>query len=254
MRKQNFILFSIIIIALIAFKPKSKPTIYLIGDSTVRNSNKDMWGWGSLLPDLFDTTKVSIQNNAMAGRSTRTFIKEKRWEKVLSMLKPGDFVMMQFGHNEGSKPDTSRNGYRGVLRGIGKDSVKLNWKDGTVETVYTYGQYLRKFVDEAKAKGATPIILSMIPRNDWRDGKVILADKDFGLWAQQIAEEKNVTFINLNKITADKYNAMGPEKVKPFFPNEHTHTNKDGAKMNAESVVDGLKLSKEKKLKKALLK
>lgn len=254
MRKQYLYLIAIVITACVALKPANKPTLYLIGDSTVRNSNKDMWGWGSLLPDLFDTTKVSIQNNAMAGRSTRTFVKEKRWEKVLSMLKPGDYVMMQFGHNEGSKPDTSRNGYRGVLRGIGKDSVKLNWKDGTVETVYTYGQYLRKFVDEAKAKGATPIILSMIPRNDWRDGKVILADKDFGLWAQQIAEEKNVTFINLNKITADKYNAMGPEKVKPFFPNEHTHTSKDGAKMNAESVVDGLKLSKEKKLKKALLK
>jgi lysophospholipase L1-like esterase len=93
----------------------------------------------------------------------------------------------------------------------------------------------------------------MIPRNDWKDGKIMLADKDFGLWAQQIAEEKKVTFINLNKITADKYNAMGPEKVKPFFPNEHTHTNKDGAKMNAESVVEGLKLSQEKKLKKALL-
>lgn len=254
MRKQYLYLIATVFTACVALKPANKPTLYLIGDSTVRNSNKDMWGWGSLLPDLFDTTKVSIQNNAMAGRSTRTFIKEKRWEKVLTMLKPGDYVMMQFGHNEGSKPDTSRNGYRGVLRGIGKDSVKLNWKDGSIETVYTYGQYLRKFVDEARAKGATPIILSMIPRNDWRDGKVILADKDFGLWAKQIAEEKNVTFINLNKITADKYNAMGPEKVKPFFPNEHTHTSKDGAKMNAESVVDGLKLSKEKKLKKALLK
>jgi rhamnogalacturonan acetylesterase len=254
MRKQYLYLIAIVITACVALKPANKPTVYLIGDSTVRNSNKDMWGWGSLLPDLFDTTKVSIQNNAMAGRSTRTFIKEKRWEKVLSMLKPGDYVMMQFGHNEGSKPDTSKSGYRGVLRGIGKDSVKLNWKDGSVETVFTYGQYLRKFVDQARAKGATPIILSMIPRNDWKDGKVILADKDFGLWAQQIAEEKKVTFINLNKITADKYNTMGPEKVKPFFPNEHTHTNKDGAKMNAESVVDGLKLSKEKKLKKALLK
>lgn len=253
MKKLYVCLFAVIITSCVALKPANKPTLYLIGDSTVKNSNKDMWGWGTLLPDLFDTTKISIKNNAMAGRSTRTFIKEKRWEKVLSMLKPGDYVMMQFGHNEGSKPDTSKSGYRGVLRGIGRDSVNLNWKDGSVETVFTYGQYLRKFVDEARAKGATPIILSMIPRNDWKDGKIMLADKDFGLWAQQIAEEKKVTFINLNKITADKYNAMGPEKVKPFFPYEHTHTNKDGAKMNAESVVDGLKLSKEKKLKKALL-
>jgi|SRR6476469_2960040 len=233
-------------------KLKEKPTIYLIGDSTVRNANKDTWGWGTLLPEFFDTTKVSINNQAMAGRSTRTFVKEKRWEKVMSMLKPGDYVMMQFGHNEGSKPDTSRSGYRGVLRGIGEDSVKLNWKDGTVETVYTYGHYLRKFIDEARSKGATPIVLSMIPRNEWKDGKVILADKDFGLWAQQVAEQKNATFINLNKITADKYNTMGPEKVKPFFPNEHTHTSKEGARINAESVADGIKMSDEKRLKKML--
>ncbi len=169
------------------------------------------------------------------------------------MLKPGDYVLMQFGHNEGSKPDTSKGGYRGVLRGIGKDSVQLTWKDGTPETVYTYGQYLRKFIDEARAKGAIPIVLSMIPRNDWKDDKVVLADKDFGLWAQQVAEEKNATFINLNKITADKYNILGKEKVKVFFPNEHTHTSKEGAKINAESVAEGISLSDEKRLKQFLL-
>lgn len=238
-----------IIAACVALKPAEKPTIYLIGDSTVRNSNKDTWGWGTLLPEFLDSSKVSVSNQAMAGRSTRTFVKEKRWEKVMSMLKPGDYVLMQFGHNEGSKPDTSKNGYRGVLRGIGEDSVMLKWKDGTIETVYTYGHYLCKFLDEARSKGAIPIVLSMIPRNEWRDGKVILADKDFGLWAKQVAEQKNATFIDLNKITADKYNAIGSEKVKPFFPNEHTHTSKEGARMNAESVTDGITMSGEKILK-----
>lgn len=237
----------------IAFKPKHKPTIYIIGDSTVKNANVDTWGWGTLLPEFFDTTKVNINNQAMAGRSTRTFVKEGRWKRVLDMLQPGDYVLMQFGHNDGSKPDTTHAGYRGVLRGIGQDSVILHWKDGTDEIVYTYGHYLRKFVDEARAKGATPIILSMIPRNEWKDGKVVLANHDFGLWAQQVAEEKGATFINLNQITADKYNAMGPEKVKAFFPHEHTHTSKEGARINAASVVEGIKMSKERRLKKFLL-
>jgi len=155
---------------------------------------------------------------------------------------------MQFGHNEGSKPDTSKNGYRGVLNGTGEETVDLTWPDGKPETVHTYGFYLRKFVREAKAKGAIPIICSMIPRNDWKDGKVLRADKSHGKWAAQIAKEEGVGFINLNDITALKYEAMGQEKVKAFFPFEHTHTNVDGATINAESVVEGLKLLTDCKL------
>lgn len=220
---------------------KEKPTIYLIGDSTVHNNDKVQWGWGSLLPEFFDSTKINISNQAMAGRSTRTFIKEGRWDRVLSTLKKGDFVLMQFGHNEGSRPDTSRAGYRGVLRGIGEDTVQLTWANGTPETVHTYGWYIRKFVRDAKAKGATPIVLSMIPRNEFRDGKVMRADKDYGLWAKQIADEEGVMFIDLNAITADKYDALAPEKVKTFFPGDHTHTNQEGARVNAASIVDGIK-------------
>ncbi|ADY54258.1 lipolytic protein G-D-S-L family [Pseudopedobacter saltans DSM 12145] len=228
---------------IIAFKPKDKPTLYIIGDSTVRNTNKEYWGWGSLIGEYLDTTKINIANHAMAGRSTRTFVKEKRWAKVDSLLKPGDYLMIQFGHNEGSKPDTTKAGYRGVLRGIGQDSVNLVWPDGKPETVFTYGAYLRKFIRGAKAKGATPIVLSMIPRNQWDDkGNVKRADKDFGLWAKQIAEEEGVAFIDLNSISADKYQKLGPEKVKEsFFPGDHTHTNKAGALVNAESVAEGLR-------------
>lgn len=220
---------------------KEKPTIYLIGDSTVHNNDKIQWGWGSLLSEFFDSTKISTSNHAMAGRSTRTFVKEGRWNRVLSTLKKGDFVMMQFGHNEGSRPDTSRAGYRGVLRGIGEDTVQLIWPNGTLETVHSYGWYIRKFIRDAKEKGATPIVLSMIPRNEFRDGKVLRADKDYGLWAKQIADEEAAIFIDLNSITADKYDAWGREKVKTFFPGDHTHTNQEGARVNAASIVDGIK-------------
>ena len=246
---KTYLQFVVFIVLLSSFAIlNNKPTLYIIGDSTVRNTNRPQCGWGEMIGELLDTTKISISNQAMAGRSTRTFIKEKRWEKVLSTLKKGDYVIMQFGHNEGSKPDTSRAGYRGVLRGTGDETVSLTWKDSSVEVVHTYGWYLRKFIREAKEKGATPIVCSMIPRNQWTDGKVRLADKDFGKWAKEIAESEGVAFVDLNNITAEKYNAMGPDEVAKLFYKDHTHTNEEGAKINAASVAEGLRLLKNNSL------
>lgn len=255
MKFNRFIPFVLFLIASsFAVLQQEKPTLYLIGDSTVRNTDKEQWGWGSLLPEFFDSAKITVSNQAMAGRSTRTFIKEGRWEKVLSALKKGDFVMMQFGHNEGSKPDTTRAGYRGVLKGTGEDSVQLTWPNGNPETVHSYGWYLRKFIREARAKGATPIVLSMIPRNEFREGKVLRADKDYGKWAKEIADAEGGLFVDLNAITAAKYDAWGAEKVKAFFPGDHTHTNKDGARVNAASVVEGIKANAENPLNHYLFK
>jgi rhamnogalacturonan acetylesterase len=240
---------------------KEKPTLYIIGDSTVRNTNRPQAGWGELIGEFFDSTQLSISNQAMAGRSTRTFIKEKRWDKVLSTLKTGDFVIMQFGHNEGSKPDTSRAGYRGVLRGTGDETVQLTWKDSTIETVHTYGWYLKKFVQDTKAKGATPIICSMIPRNQWDNkvkgdstrGKIVRrANNDFGKWAKEVAASEGVFFIDLNAITADKYDVLGPDQVKKLFQGDHTHTNVDGARINAASVTEGIRLLENLQLNKYL--
>ncbi|MBD0288370.1 MAG: rhamnogalacturonan acetylesterase [Flavisolibacter sp.] len=234
---------------------QQKPTLYIIGDSTVRNDDSTGHrGWGSHIGSLLDTTRITISNQAMAGRSTRTFIKEGRWNKVISAIKPGDFLIMQFGHNEGSKPDTTRAGYRGVLRGIGEDTVHLVWPDGTPETVHTYGWYLKKFVTEAQAKGATVLIASMIPRNDWKDGKLVRASENYGKWAAEVAQATGAYFIDLNKITADKYDKWGPEKVKSFFPTEHTHTSPEGARINAESVVEGIKELKDCPLNKYVIK
>jgi rhamnogalacturonan acetylesterase len=231
----------VLFIALVAFRLQEKPTLYIIGDSTVRNSNKEQWGWGTLISDYFDTARITISNQAMAGRSTRTFISEGRWDKVLSTLKKGDFVFMQFGHNEGAKPDTGKAGYRGVLKATGEDTVQLTRADGTKEIVHSYGWYLKKFIAEAKAKGATVTVMSMIPRNEFREGKVLRAANDYGKWAQESAAAAGAYFIDLNAITADKYDQLGAEVVKAFFPGDHTHTNKAGADLNARSVVEGLK-------------
>ena len=247
MRKTTFKILAGLTVLLIisAFTAQDKPALHTIGDSTVRNSNKETWGWGTPISALFDTTKIHVENNAMAGRSTRTFLSEGRWTEVLKTLKQGDFVTMQFGHNEGSVPDTTKGGRRGVLRGTGEETKVLNWPDGHIETVHTYGWYLRKFVRESKAKGATPIIVSMIPRNEFREGKVLRADQDFGKWAAAVAAEEHVYFVDLNRIVADKYDLLGPEKVKAFFPGDHTHTNLAGATLNALSVVEGIRAIKD---------
>ena len=236
------LLFVSIVMLMFAFAFQQHQTLYIIGDSTIRNSNKEIWGWGTLITDYFDTTRITVSNNAMAGRSTRTFIKEGRWDKVMSSLKKGDFVMMQFGHNEGSKPDTTKGGYRGVLKGVGEDTIHLSWPDGTLEVVHTYGWYLKKFISDTKSKGATPIVLSMIPRNEFREGKVKRASGDYGMWAKEAAQQGGAYFIDLNAITADKYDKAGPEEVKKYFPGDHTHTNKEGASVNAASVVEGIKM------------
>ena len=224
---------------------KEKPTFYIIGDSTVRNGSgsgqNQQWGWGSFIAEHFDTTKISIQNHAIGGRSSRTFINEGRWDKIMKDLKKGDYVIMQFGHNDGGPlDDTAR--ARGTIRGIGEESKDIfNPKTGKQETVYTFGWYMRKYIRDAKAKGAVPIVCSPIPRNQWKEGKVVRSPESYSGWAQQVAKEEGALFINLNEIVAAKYEEMGADAVKPFFPVDHTHTNREGAQLNAQLVMDALK-------------
>lgn len=256
--KYIFVMMAVALIGL-AFTVQQKPTIYIIGDSTTKNT-LPLMGWGTALPDYFDTTQISITNHAMAGRSTRTFVKEGRWDKVESLLKPCDYVLMVFGHNEGAKPgvvgpnpDAAQRAIsRGVLKGIGEDTVHLTWPDGTPEIVHTFGWYFRKFIRETKAKGATPIVLSMIPHNAFKDGKTKRADKDYGLWSKQVADEEGVIFIDMNGITADKYDLMGQDSVKKYFAADNTHTTPLGANLNAQSVVDGIRANPANPLNKYL--
>ncbi|HUC81811.1 MAG TPA: rhamnogalacturonan acetylesterase [Flavisolibacter sp.] len=224
---------------------KEKPTFYIIGDSTVRNGNgtgqNQQWGWGSFIADYFDTTKFAIQNHAIGGRSSRTFITEGRWEKIMADLKKGDYVIMQFGHNDaGPLDDTAR--ARGSIRGIGEESKEIfNPKTQKQETVYTYGWYMRKYIREAKSKGAVPIVCSPVPREQWKEGKVVRSPESYSGWAEQVAKAEGALFINLNDIIAAKYEEMGPDAVKAFFPVDHTHTNKEGAQLNAQIVMNALK-------------
>lgn len=221
------------------------PTLFLVGDSTVRNGHGDgangQWGWGEPLVDFFDPSKINVVNRAIGGRSSRTYITEGHWDDTLALMKPGDIVLFQFGHNDsGPLDDTAR--ARGTLTGVGDESQEIeNPILKRHETVHTYGWYMRKYVADTLAKGATPIICSPIPRKTWKDGKVVRNADNYGGWARQVAEQEHVAFINLNEIIARRYDALGEQKVEALFADPHTHTSRAGAELNAECVVAGLK-------------
>lgn len=231
----------------------NRPTLYIIGDSTVKNGSgkgdSKLWGWGSFMADRFDTTRIAVQNHAIGGRSSRTFITEGRWGRILETLKPGDFVIMQFGHNDsGPLDDTAR--ARGTIKGIGEDSAAIyNPIRKMNEVVHTYGWYMRKYINDAKAKGAIPIVCSPVPRNIYKNGKTERANGSYGKWAQEVATAGNAFFIPLNDYIADQYDILGADSVKNFFPGDHTHPNREGSTLNADMVVKGIKELKRCELK-----
>jgi len=238
-----------------ANSPKQIPTLFIIGDSTVNNTGQGFRGWGNVLGEFFDATKINIENRARGGRSSRTFYTEGLWDKALIEIKKGDFVLIQFGHNDGGPIDKEK--ARGSLKGIGEETTEITVEaTGKKEIVHTYGWYLRKFISDAKLKGAIPIVLSPVPRNIWKDGKVVRASADYGKWAEESAKSENAVFIDLNEIIAEHYEKDGQEKVAAtYFTNiDHTHTTAAGARLNAASVIEGLKKIKKVQLRKYILK
>ena len=229
-----------------------KPTLYIIGDSTVHNTGEGLQGWGDIIDQYFDLDNINVVNKARGGRSSRSFITEGLWQEVVDMIQPGDYFMVQFGHNDGGPYDTGR--ARASLKGTGNETKTFIIEStGQPEVVKTYGGYMRQYVNDARAKGAQVIVCSLIPRNMWDEGntKVLRGDLDYALWAEQIAKECNVGYINLNDMVAVKYEGIGAEKVgKEFFLEDHTHTTPAGAEVNAKTVVEGIMQQEKCDLKK----
>ncbi|MGF7140787.1 rhamnogalacturonan acetylesterase [Roseimarinus sediminis] len=228
-------------------KEQQKPTLYLIGDSTVKNGRGDgsggLWGWGDPLVQYFDTTKIDVKNHARGGTSSRTYRSLGLWNEVLEKLQPGDYVLMQFGHNDsGALNDSLR--ARGTIKGVGDESEAIvNLLTGEHEVVHSYGWYMRQFIQEVKSKGARPVIIAPIPRNKWENGKVPRNDNSYGGWAREVAESESIPFIDLNEKLAAAMEVLGEEQVtgQLFFQHDHTHTTAKGAIVAASKVVEGLK-------------
>jgi rhamnogalacturonan acetylesterase len=231
------------------------PTLFIVGDSTA-NNQADL-GWGDHFAHYFDTTKINIANRARAGRSSRSYYNEGLWANVLAEMKPGDYVLIQMGHNDGGttapQNDTKA---RASYKGIGDETAEYNlpkpFTTGpiagqTTETIHTYGWYIRKYIADTRAKKATPILLTVTIRNIWAndaDGNLRI-ERDMGYrdYEYQIGASDSVPVIDMATVEADRLEALGQEKTALLFPIDHTHTSPEGADLAAQSVVTALQKS-----------
>ncbi len=226
------------------------PTLFIAGDSTVHNTHPGLVGWGDVIDRFFDLKKISVTNFAKAGRSSRTFQTEGWWDKLLADAKPGDFVLIQFGHNDGGPLDDT-NRARGTIPGLGSESKEIyNPVMKKREVVYTYGWYMRKYIADAHAKGMTPVICSPVPRMPTQPRKPSDVDR-YVAWSGAIASNQNVAFINLNQIIRNRYAGFTTNEIKTIFYTTHdnTHFSLAGAEVNAACVIEGLRQLKNCPLK-----
>jgi lysophospholipase L1-like esterase len=240
-----------------AFMIQEKVTkIYLIGDSTMMDYDKyredyltsmyPLSGWGQFFQELFDaetvdalgaliqTDSVLVDNRAIGGRSTRSFFEEGRWAKVYQDLKPGDLVMIQFGHNDAT--------LERPLRYV---------------TPEAYKEFIRLYVNQSREKGAIPIVITPVSRNfPWKDGKLENAHGDYYIAAVEVSEELGVRMIDLTMSSMALFQTKGEEfSAKNYFMNlepgqypnypdgktDNTHFVTEGAKQVAKLVMEGMK-------------
>jgi rhamnogalacturonan acetylesterase len=223
------------------------PALFLVGDSIMKtgtnNGERGPWGMGYELIPLFDSAKLHVYNEGLGGRSSRGYIEEGAWAKVLDRLQPGDFVLLMFGHNDAANSQNYPD--RVTLTGTGDETKEIESPvTHRKETIHTYGWYLRRYAQETKAKGAIPIICSPVPRNTWIDGKIKRGFDGYASWAAEAARQAGARFIDLNTLAADRYDALGREKAAAYF-NDTQHTTKAGAQLNAAALVEGLKAVKD---------
>jgi lysophospholipase L1-like esterase len=222
------------------------PTLWLIGDSTVRNgtmgdgTNMGQWGWGAPIVYYFDLKKINVVNRAFGGTSSRSFY-EAQWKRMADLIKKGDVVIMQFGANDNSAAS---------IPGVGDDTKETTSRSGDPETLHSFGWYLKQYVKETRDKGGIPIIASLTPRKTWAaDGTRLVGDSaTHAGWAAQIAKDTGTPFVDLNELICIKYGHLGKEKVDQLYvpsPTERLHTGWDGAVVNAECVISGLKTLKD---------
>ncbi|MEO6569075.1 MAG: rhamnogalacturonan acetylesterase [Opitutaceae bacterium] len=227
----------------------SLPSIFIAGDSTAaRGTGERQQGWGVPFATYFDSTKVNIVNRARGGRSTKTFIFEGAWDQLLADVKAGDTVLIQFGHNDGSPVaeaatvPRAQMRFRGSIPGLGEETQEIdNVLTNKKEIVHTFGWYLRKMIADVKAKGASPVVLSLTLRNMWKDGAIERGSGRYGEWSFEVAKRAQVPFIDLTNRMADQFDKLGEEKVKAIYQQDHTHFNAEGAELHAAMVVAGLK-------------
>jgi len=211
------------------------PTLFITGDSTAATGDPDHRGWAAILVDYFDTTKINLANEGVGGARFNSY-QATKWPQVMNAVKPGDYVVIEFGHNSGPLP------------GIGEETQEVAGRGGATTTMHTHGWYLRKFIADVRAKQGIPIVSTLTLRNYWKDGKVErLKEQTSGKggmsdWSRQVAAQEKALLVDHSNIIGDIYDAMGKDAVAKFFAGtEYLHTDTDGAIVNCEAFIAGLK-------------
>ena len=228
-------------ISLTTFAERNQPVIWIIGDSifqTYSSNRAPLTGIGQALPALCKPG-VKVENKAVSGTSTKSFRDRGYWKPVVAGLKKGDFLLIQFGHND----------------------QKKNRPKVYAEAKTTYSQNLTKYISEAKAKGAKPILISSMCRRAFNKGQLRRTLKDYPEYCRLVAMKQNIPIIDLNNISFSKVNAMGKAKSKELYNHvpkgskytywtvkkgkeshkDNTHLNSKGAKLAAQWIVDDAK-------------
>jgi lysophospholipase L1-like esterase len=236
--------------------------LFIAGDSTAAtytSTDKNQQGWGAVLQPFFNPYKLQVVNAARGGRSSRTFITEGHWEKMLAEVRAGDFVIIQFGHNDAGALNQEPPGStrplraRGSIPGIGSESEEIdNVVTNKHETVHTFGWYLRKMISDTRSRGATPILMTLTRTNNWDNGRIACPSDTYRLWDWQTARNEKVAIVDLSRIIADRYQREGRSAVTAQFINDTVHTNVDGAEKNAADAVSGLRALRELPFRKML--
>ena len=191
------------------------PTIYILGDSTVCDQPAEPWNsWGQMLPRFFKPG-IAVANHAESGETLRSSLGAKRLAKVLSLIKPGDYLFIQFGHND------MKAGAREPATGA-------------------YTDYLKEFAEGAKAKGATPVLITPVNRKQMKDGKVVNTLQGYPDAVRQAAKDWNMPLIDLNAMSKTLYEAIGPENIGKAFQ-DGTHHNNYGSYELAQCIIDGIR-------------
>jgi lysophospholipase L1-like esterase len=206
----------------IEITPVNVPTIYLLGDSTVSDQPREPYNsWGQMLTRFFGPG-VAIANHAESGESLRSSLAAKRLDKVLSTIKPGDYLFIQYGHNDEKE------------------------KGEGVGAFTTYKSDLKKFVAEARARKAIPVLITPVQRRTFdKDQKITNSHGDYPEAVRQVAKEENVPLIDLNVMSKALYEAWRAEPSKrAFAPNDNTHHNNYGSYELAKCIVEGIRTNK----------
>jgi len=230
-RLRAAVLITLALAATLGLRAAQPVTIYLAGDSTMAQkepNKRPETGWGEALQPCFDSASVRVANRAMNGRSTKSFVGEGRWKAIVDSLNPGDYVLIEFGHNDEK-----------VTMPVGSSPAD-------------FGANLARFVDDVRGKRATPVLLTPVVRRKWQDGTLVDTHGEYPGVVRAVAKEKRVALVDMTELSARVLERYGPDSSTALFlhvkagdnPNypagveDNTHFSPAGAREMAGVFLD----------------